>query len=160
MKASKTWLTVCAIAACVSSAMGADDNVELRGVREAIAATLDQYGRFLNEGVVLRAKAELEKPFAVGGKSTDMSATPNDLHTGWEVFSEQGSVRAVIYFSEGDARAGAAEHVTITVTISGAERQYRSLALHVRPRGQLMSPAEMQQLDMTEKILRQSRPKP
>jgi hypothetical protein len=154
----QTWLTVCGMALCVTSAMGAGDNeipVELRGVREDIATALAQYGRFLDESIVLRAKVELEKPFAVGGKSMGMLATANDLNSGWEIFLEQGAVRALLYFSEGDAQTGAADHITVTVTISGAERQYRSLAVHIRPRGQLMSPADLQQLDVTEKILRQ-----
>ena len=108
---------------------------EMQEYRTVIRQVIqDQGKRVIAEDVLQLLETELEKPFAVGGRSKG-ELTQHDLEAGWELFISKGTFRAEFDFKSGDAASVSAQWVTIIVTVSGRNPEGRQFLAVVRPVG-------------------------
>ena len=121
--------------------LGGEKYLETRHCRDQIRQVLrDQGSQVLSADALRLLEAELEKPFAVGGKQggkdgipLDTGTIPTDLGTGWELFVQGDRIRAIAEFTQGEVHSNLAQEVAVTVLITPGEGEGRRLTIDVWP---------------------------
>jgi hypothetical protein len=146
------------LAGADSPTTSTQESAELQNYREQIGRVLEEQGKYLLSAEALQLmKAELAKPFAVGGKIREIPLSPRDLAAGWELFIEDQKLRAVAEITQGNVEAGTANYAVVTVRIAGEER---SLAITVQPQGRRIPLSEIGKLKASDEDLRKAGLKP
>ena len=126
---------------------------EMRDYRNIISRIIMSHGQVLLPKVRERMLEDLKRPFAVGGKSHLMDASPSDLNSGWELFVDGDAVKGVTEFSIESASAREFMLVTVTVSARSDSRDSDKLVVEVAQVGHAPTSAELDRIRFSEKEL-------